>query len=334
VHDGRESLAEYLRRDGNLEDACARLEDTLAQRVSPSPERVAALTLLADCERQLGAWARAAQHLDDAGTVLDGLPPDDLRTNVVRFNWTGTSFQLRLDWGYLDEAGAWLARQTEAAKALVGAGDEPAFAVLLSRANLEIAAVRHERAVELLDSELKDPQRFAAPPGLRARLQVRLALALEGLERDDPARERRARSVLEKALAVGELEAGDRQLAEDALIESHLAAGELADAEALVARIASHLDDKREGERDKTLRASIAAWRTRVALARGDDRNALARCRTELLAAYDAALAAWSDQPRGSSGHGFLHYAGRRRAIDALVALPSRTAGNAVRKRP
>ena len=283
-------LSEFLRRDGDLESVCTLLEDAVARHASASPERVAALTLLGDTRRQLGAWPSAAEHLLEAERVMDALPTADPRGPWIRFNLASASFQLRLDWGHLDEAGVWLERQ-EAAAGAIPRTDEGELALLLAHVNFELATVQHTAAVERMEAALADEQRFAGHPAYRARLAVRLGMALEELARSDPGRTSRAREVLESALRVSGLDAGDRQLAESALIEACFRASDLAAVDELLARTERHLDEKRAGERDELV-CLITAWRARLDLARDASDDALAARLAGLERAYETVLAA------------------------------------------
>lgn len=322
-------LAEYVRKDGDLEGVVSLLDDALTRHPAPTLERVAALTVQADAERQLGVWPDSERHLLEAQRFLERSRGEDPRAHIAWFNLAGVAFQLRLDCGLLDEAGAWLEREETYAQYL-GPSAERELGLLLSRVHLEIATVRREAAVERMERALADPELFAANPEYRARLAVRLGVALNELERFDAAREPRARAVLERALEVPALDSGDRQLSQETLLDVYFRDGDLARVEALLESAGRSLpsDDGpgRTLERAE-LAGLIAAWRARVACARGLSEAELERSRQELERAYAAVLTSWAGQPRGRSGLGFLVFSRRRAILDVLVELALRLDG-------
>lgn len=240
------------------------------------------------------------------------------------------------EWGVLDRAGLWFAREREAVAALVERGEACEKERLAANAHEVNQALALDDA-DLLESSVRraldDTELYDAFPLERVKLRLRLGRGLFEAERLDRDRPRRAESILSSALAELEQLAGSPEampteeclgpaltLAEIALREGDERTARLRLAE--VKRIASRLSGPHPEER-----ALVAALASRI---EGNP----ARTLPALAKAYGALVASWKAAAPRAGGYGFLEFGAGRAVLSELIRaeMASRPGESGVRR--
>jgi CHAT domain-containing protein len=185
------------------------------------------------------------------------------------------------------------------------------------------ALEQFERALEVLSDASLEVARLH-DEALRAQLLVLRGVAQSELQRDRGESTGPAEASFEQALATNSSRGGVRS-------DAHLGLADLALRARDLERSQQQLDEARETATGPGIRATIAGLACKLALERGDERQAQEELAAELEYALRDLHDSWAAAPRRPAGLGFHHYGTHRTAysrwIQTVLALDPSQAG-------
>ncbi len=318
-------VADRLRDRNDVAAATARLERASAEGSLSTLVFPMLLVKRAELCWHAGAYDEALALLVEAEERVAAVEPlvrnDAVKARFLRQTEclrVGVRGQVFLSQGKPDRAGRDVRDALEAAAAL--RDGTVYFGAVVRQINYDLAVENAEGALARADAALASVGE--SRESTRAQLLVRRGQAFTELSRDDRSVLFAARDALREALASPAITASESTRAALALVDVEIRAGELEAAAARLAAIdrgtAAGLHATGQGLRLQLLRASLAAA---LALARGDDRDRLARSREELQAVYDDWLDEARAGPRDEDGKSFLFFGAPRRLLSELIRI-------------
>jgi hypothetical protein len=297
-----------LNRDGQFDAARHVVEDTLARVPEAREMRAYLLLELAESDRHSGYLSDAWERIEDvkaavANSGLQAAAQVQYEREIDELI-VGLRMSILLALGLPD---LYLSR-VEELEGMLGP-DHPE--VIWAHARFCLATDKHAEVARILAPEL---EREDLELEDWSKMQLTLATAEAELSRMEQRSPERAIELFEALDARPGVTDYHRRGAQLRLVALHIRAGDFPAAEAR----ARGIDRTRLSD---THAPWLTALEARLALARKDPPDELARRLDDLQQSYRESLAVWAATPVRSGGVGFLHYVARRDVISELVRL-------------
>ncbi len=289
---------------------------------------------VAGIERRARLYEAAMERGARVSAELEALPYDSdkdpvrIDEELVLHGILGSCLR---DLGIVDRAALELSAMEGCMERLLDRDEVPILSLrsaILHLGALLQAYERHEEILSFAEKWMANPVVSGSSESARWELRLLQAFAHADLEREDPARPKRASEDLASLHAEPHGTLSSRRTLEGVLAASLLDAGHIVEARALLEGLRATYgpaDPADAGASDQFLAES--ALRARLAVAESAGHDVLEACLRELREACASFLESFAEVPMRAGGVGFLYFGSRRGWLCDLVRLAIATKG-------